>query len=121
MRKLINKKEQKNFRQYLRNGMNKGERILWQRLKNSQLGFKFRRQSGFGKYIVDFYCPEVNLVIEIDGLTHYEEHIYDKDVVREKFLVNLGLVVRRYNSGLIFENIDEVVEDIYQVCLKLKQ
>ena len=57
-------------RKDLRNNSTSEEILLWLRLKNSQLGFKFRRQHSIGGYIVDFYCPSKKLVIEIDGKEH---------------------------------------------------
>jgi very-short-patch-repair endonuclease len=62
----INKKK----RQYLRNNATKAEKILWQKLKNSRLGYKFRRQHSIKEYITDFYCPKLKLIIEIDGDVH---------------------------------------------------
>ena len=80
MNKIFNDKNQKSIRQNLRKSMPKGEIILWNRLKNSKLGYKFRRQFGINKYIVDFYCPKLKLAIEIDGKTHDypDQIIYDK-------------------------------------------
>jgi len=80
---VINKKTQKELRQKLRNEATKSERILWNKLKGRQLyNLKFRRQQGIGKYVVDFYCPKLKLVIEIDGLSHYDESVYEKDIKR---------------------------------------
>jgi very-short-patch-repair endonuclease len=73
MRKINNLKPQKEIRKKLRNSATPQEIILWSRLKRKQLGYKFRRQQSFGKYIVDFYCPLKNLVIELDGWQHKEQ------------------------------------------------
>lgn len=54
-------------RQALRNNPTPTEKLLWSKLKNSQLGFKFRRQYSVGGYILDFYCPTKKLAIELDG------------------------------------------------------
>ena len=68
-----NRIEQKRRRQKLRNSSTPWERKLWNYLKNSQLdGYKFRRQYGIENYIVDFYCPKLKLVIEIDGGGYYK-------------------------------------------------
>jgi len=120
MTEYFNKKEQTDLRRKLRRTMTKGETILWKRIKAKQLGFKFRRQAGIGRYIVDFYCPKLKLVIEIDGLTHYEEKVYNYDQERENYLENLGLFIKRYNSEDIFKKIEQVVEDMYNTCVYIQ-
>ena len=71
--KLFNRKTTKTKRQELRNDMPRAEKILWGHLKKQQINdCKFRRQHGIGAYIVDFYCPEKQLVLEIDGDSHFE-------------------------------------------------
>jgi very-short-patch-repair endonuclease len=66
-----NRKRQKGKRQYLRTHMTLAEKTLWHLLKGRQLlGYKFRRQHGITDYVVDFYCPELKLVIEADGESH---------------------------------------------------
>jgi very-short-patch-repair endonuclease len=70
--KVSNLSTAKAHRRELRTNATLQEIILWSRLKNDQLGFKFRRQHSFGKYIADFYCPKLRLVIEIDGSQHLE-------------------------------------------------
>jgi len=100
--------------------MTKGEVILWKRLKGKQLGFKFRRQVGIGRYIVDFYCSRLKLVIEIDGLTHLEEKIFENDLKREGYLENLGLFIKRYNSEDVFKKIEQVIEDLYNTCIYIE-
>ena len=68
---LFNLKTQKQIRKNLRKQEVESEKILWWKLRNRQLGdYKFRRQFGINKYIVDFYCPKLKLAIEIDGATH---------------------------------------------------
>ena len=66
MIKIHNIKSQKQRRKNLRNNMTKAEIILWSKLKGKQLGYKFRRQHGIGKFIVDFYCPVLKMIIEVD-------------------------------------------------------
>ena len=109
---LFNKPYQKPIRKTLRKSMPKGEVVLWNKLKHSQMGYKFRRQHGIGKYVVDFYCPQFKLVIEIDGGTHISKQaaVYDKQ--RQKYLESLGLIVKRYSSQLIANNLDEVLIDL---------
>jgi len=116
MGKLYNQKCLLNFQKDLRKKMTKSEVVVWKCLKAKQLGFKFRRQFGVGNYIVDFYCPELKLAVEIDGLTHGDERVFDNDVKRQKFLEKVGIKVRRYSSEQVLKNLDEVVADIYGTC-----
>lgn len=110
----FNKKEQKQLRKKLRSEMPKSERILWDRLRGNQIGYKFRRQHGIGRYIVDFYCPSVKVVVEIDGLSH--EDNYEHDMFRQEYIESLGIRVLRFNTEEVFNNLDYVVHAIYQVC-----
>ena len=89
------------------------ERRLWSKLRARQLhGLKFRRQHGIGPYIVDFYCPEHSLVIEIDGDTHAEVNQIKKDAVRDQYLRSLGLHVVRYRNDDILKNLEGVLDDL---------
>jgi very-short-patch-repair endonuclease len=89
------------------------ETRLWSRLRARQLqGLKFRRQHGIGPYIVDFYCPEQSLVIEVDGDSHADVDQIVKDRQREKYLHSLGLRVLRYFNDDIVKNLDGVLEDL---------
>ena len=101
--------------------MTKSETVLWKNIKGNQLGFKFRRQYGIGKFIIDFYCPSLRFAIEIDGLTHSDIGVYEKDLVKQKYLENLGIIVKRYSSEEVFKTINQVLEDIYQTCNELSR
>jgi very-short-patch-repair endonuclease len=116
---LIVSKSNKKKRQELRNNMTLSEIILWQRLKGKRLGFKFRRQHGIGPYIVDFYCPALRLVIELDGEVHGISSVKERDIKRQKFLESLNLIIMRYLNEMILENLEAVVQDIYNACLQL--
>jgi very-short-patch-repair endonuclease len=116
MTKIYNKNKNQPIRKKLRQTMNKSEIILWSKIKNDRLGYRFRRQHGIGNYIVDFYCPKLKLVIEIDGVTHLDESVYDNDVVRQKYLESLGLKVIRFTSTEILLNIQEVLKTLFIVC-----
>ncbi|HMO56443.1 MAG TPA: DUF559 domain-containing protein, partial [Roseiflexaceae bacterium] len=76
----------------LRRAGNLAEVLLWQQLKNNQLyGLDFDRQKIIGNYIVDFYCAEKQVVLEIDGSSH--DHKQEYDAQRDAFLTGLGLTV----------------------------
>ena len=97
----------------LRSDMTGPEIRLWSRLRARQLqGLKFRRQHGIGAYIVDFYCPEQSLVIEIDGDSHADAAQIVKDKQREKYLQSLGLRVIRYINDDVVKNLDGVLEGL---------
>ena len=121
MNKIYNKKYQKNIRQNLRRNMPKGEILVWQRLKNSKTGYKFRRQQGIDSYVVDFYCPKLKLAIEIDGKTHdfLDQIFYDKE--RQEYLESLGIKIKRFYSEDVFEDLDYVIDSIKNICDDLKR
>lgn len=120
MPRVFNKPEHKNIRKILRKQEVGAEKKLWYKLRADQLGYRFRRQYGIGNYIVDFYCPSLKLVVEIDGATHSTEEESKNDIKRQKYLENLGLKVKRYSNNDVYEYLDEVANNIYQCCLYLK-
>jgi very-short-patch-repair endonuclease len=96
--------------------MTGAEARLWSRLRAKQFhGLKFRRQHGIGPYIVDFYCPDRSLIIEVDGDVHAEEYRIKKDRQRAAYLHALGLQVIRYTNDDILTNLDGVLEDLETV------
>jgi len=88
------------------------ENLLWQKvLRNRQFhGHKFLRQKPIGPYVVDFYCAELKLVIEIDGDSHAEQAGYDEQ--RTAYLNNIGLLVLRYTNRDILNNLPGVYEQL---------
>ena len=97
----------------LRSTMTGPEIRLWSKLSARQFqGLKFRRQHGIGPYIVDFYCPEQSLVIEIDGDSHADADQILKDQLRDTYFQALGLHVIRYCNHDIVKNLDGVLEDL---------
>ena len=103
----------------LRENQTESEKVLWERLSNKQLSVKFRRQHPVSQYIVDFYCHEKKLVVEIDGLYHQRPDQQKYDELRTKDLNLFGLRVIRFSDEQVFEHINEVVEEI-QEALKTK-
>jgi very-short-patch-repair endonuclease len=73
-----------------RQSQTNAETILWRALRNRNLKYKFRRQYPIDRFIVDFYCPQVRLCIEVDGGTHYEAGQAHLDAARTSFLEHLG-------------------------------
>lgn len=109
MTKIFNTKNNSTLRAKLRNNMPEPERRLWSRLRRKQLGVKFRRQFGIGQYIVDFYCPEKRLVIEIDGDSHFHDLAEDSDKARDDYIKSLNIRVLRFTNLEVMQNIDGVL------------
>lgn len=87
------------------------EVLLWNELKGKKLlGFDFHRQKPLDEFIVDFYCAELDLVIEIDGDSHSDK--YDDDQRRQKILENFDLTVLRYYDGDVKQDIGSVIEHL---------
>jgi very-short-patch-repair endonuclease len=108
-----NRPEQKIVRKRLRNHSTKAEIILWQHLKAKQInGLKFRRQPGLGNYILDFYCPEKRLAIELDGNVHGfgDKTIHDKE--RQAAIESCGIKVLRFYNTDVLLNIQGVLKTI---------
>ena len=116
MTKVFNRYSQKGLRNNLRNNLTYPEVVLWSKLKNRQVNNrKFRRQHGVGKYVVDFFCPELMLIIEIDGANHFfdaKSTVYDME--RQKYLEAQNIKVLRFTNTAILDNLSEVLDIIYQ-------
>ncbi|HOW10883.1 MAG TPA: endonuclease domain-containing protein [Bacteroidales bacterium] len=96
---------------WLRKNMTNAEKLLWKKLRNRQQNGKyFRRQHPFGIYILDFYCFEANLVIEIDGEIHLGHKKYDQE--RTDYLNSAGLRVLRFKNEDVENNLDSVIDVI---------
>jgi len=84
---------------------------LWQRLRNRRLlGFKFRRQHPIDRFVVDFYCPEARLVIEVEGPIH--QYTREEDAIRREFLESLGLRILQFTNDEVDSALDSVIEKI---------
>lgn len=97
-------------RRELRFNATETEKLLWEELRGSKLGYKFKRQHSVGGYIPDFFCPVKRLVVEIDGGIHIQQREYDKN--RDKFFNELGYTVLRFKTLEVENKIKEVVEKI---------
>jgi very-short-patch-repair endonuclease len=103
----------KEFATELRNNSTKSEVILWGKLKGKFDGkYDFHRQKPLDNYIADFFCYELKLVIEIDGLTHNWEETYKKDYIKECKLNELGLNVLRFPDSYIFDQMERTLNII---------
>ncbi len=101
----------------LRRNMSPPERILWSCLRGGRLGVKFRRQHPIGPYVADFYCRQAGLVVEVDGVTHYEsQRARDRDARRDQYMEQLGLRVLRVLTTDVVKRRREVEEAIWRAC-----
>lgn len=97
----------------LRTHSTQSEVLLWEELKGKHLeGYRFIRQEPMGEYIVDFYCKEVGLVIELDGLSHQSEETMDKDGKKEEYLKSIGLRVLRFEDEDVVKDRENVLRVI---------
>jgi very-short-patch-repair endonuclease len=100
-------------RRRLRREATDAERFVWNRLRGRRLqGFKFRRQHPLGPYILDFFCPERRLAIELDGGQHFEPAAQAYDQRCTEFLRCFGISVLRFNNDQVFLETEAVVEVI---------
>jgi len=92
----------------LRNNSTLSEVLLWLQLKNKKLGLDFHRQKPIDNFIVDFFCPNLMLAIEIDGVSHNDKVEYDK--LRQKKLENLGVKFIRFRDEDVKKNMQGCID-----------
>ncbi|MGO9709818.1 MAG: endonuclease domain-containing protein [Polyangiaceae bacterium] len=93
-----------------------GEREMWELLRRRKLhGLRFRRQVVIDRFIVDFSCPQLRLVVQVDGPIHQERR--ERDAGRTRALEALGLLVLRFSNDEVLDEGDSVVERILRVVL----
>ena len=101
----------KHIARTLRKQMTLAEILLWQQVKGKQLlGYDFHRQKPIDEYVVDFYCPRLKLVLEIDGDSH--EGREEVDRIRQEKLESMGLTVIRFEDSEVKSNMDGVLDQI---------
>jgi very-short-patch-repair endonuclease len=93
------------------------ENRLWQRLRGRRVqDMKFRRQHAIERFIVDFYCADVRLIVEVDGPIH--DYTLEEDAVRQEFLEGLGFQVIRFSNDEVLQSLEEVIERIGEVIIE---
>ena len=101
----------------LRSRQTPQEKILWECHRGNRLdGFHFRRQQIIGNFIVDFYCHQAGLVIELDGAVHDQPDQQEYDQERDANLLQRGFQVLRIHNSEIDQNLAEVLERIRKIC-----
>ena len=89
------------------------EDALWQKLRRKSLGVNFRRQHTIDRFIVDFFCPAAQLIVEVDGEIH--DYTQEEDAVRQEFLESQGFRVIRFRNEAVLRQIDSVIQQINEV------
>mgnify|MGYP001588830071 FL=1 len=109
MPSIYNKSLFRDRRRELRTKPTRHEELLWYRVRNNQLGYRFFRQYSVGPYILDFYCPKLLLAIEVDGDQHAEPEavLYDKE--RELYLTGLDIMTIRFWNKEVMGDMDAVI------------
>ena len=97
----------------LRKSMTPAEKILWERLRKRQInGFRFRRQHPIKDFIVDFFCYDAMLIIEIDGEVHTDSYQNERDIQRTMILKRLGLKELRFTNHQVFNQTEKIINKI---------
>ena len=113
MKKIHNKPNLLEYRKKLRRRSTAAESTLWRTIKNKQVeNLKFRRQHSIGNYIVDFYCPEIRLIIELDGASHDNYLSEERDPIRDRKLEEHNCTIIRFENRYVYEFLEEIIEVI---------
>lgn len=121
MTEFFNRASETKRRRYLRNSMPKAEVLLWCKLKGKQVGgARFRRQYSVGPFVLDFYCPQVKLAIEVDGDSHFLDD-GRRDTDRQRYIEGFGIRFLRFTNTDIYSNLDGVVGHIWHEVAELAE
>jgi very-short-patch-repair endonuclease len=106
----------------LRKNETEAEKILWEKLNRNQiLGLQFRRQHPIDRFIADFYCAKIKLVVEVDGSIHELPENLDYDIGRSEIMNDFGITVIRFSNEQIINEIDTTIKKIEKIIKKLMQ
>jgi very-short-patch-repair endonuclease len=108
----------KEFARYLRKNSTLAEILLWNKIKGEALGVEFKRQVPIDEFIVDFFCHEFMLIIEVDGQSH--DFKYEYDLQRQKKLEDLGFTIIRFADQLVKKDMSNVLRALEITIRKLK-
>ena len=112
----------KELARQLRNNATKAEIKLWMNVNKDQFfGYDFHRQKPIGNYIADFYCHQLKLVIEVDGITHHRPAVIEKDKIKEKAFESLGLTVLRFDDEEVLDDIKYVMKELTNYIVEFEE
>jgi very-short-patch-repair endonuclease len=113
MTRHYNKKTEKEKRRILRKQQTFAEKVMWMQLRNRQIrGCKFRRQYSVDQFVIDFYCPELKLAVELDGDIHQLPEQMAYDIERQKYLEEFGISFIRIKNEEFFGNPNKAINRI---------
>jgi very-short-patch-repair endonuclease len=120
MTEHYNKSVLTQWRKALRKNLSKAEAIMWNHLSRRQMsGYKFRRQHSVDQYVLDFYCPELKLAIEIDGDSHFMPGAQEQDKTRQEHIEAFGIRFLRFTNEDVCKNVDGVCQTVYNAVDEL--
>ena len=108
--------EKRDFAAQMRRNMTRAEQTLWWKLSKNHFGYRFQRQFPLRGYIVDFYCAQLRLIIEIDGSIHDIEDVAVDDEQRERILENYGFLVLRFSNEDVLDHTTVVLTRLWEEC-----
>src|SRR5262245_38287940 len=112
----------KDLRRKLRKFGTAAEAVLWKHIQRKQiLGKLFRRQVSVGRYIVDFYCAECRLIVELDGAAHFSDLVEEYEAERTRYLERLGLRIIRFENRTLRQNLPFVLHRIEEQLRQSKR
>lgn len=112
----------KELARQLRNNSTKAEVFLWQKLKRKQMyGYDFHRQKPIDNYILDFFCNELMLGIEVDGYSHQIIEVFENDEKKTVKMNDLGITILRFSDKQIFNDMDNVLRAIEYFILEFEK
>ncbi len=113
MTKILNRTSELEKRRILRANATEAEKQIWAQLRKRNIkDYKFRRQYSIGPYIVDFYCPQAKLAVEIDGSVHSSEDAIEYDRARDEFIKSIGIQVLRFTNNEVDNNPKKIIDKI---------
>lgn len=106
----------------LRNESTQTEIYLWLKLKGKQMyGYDFHRQKPIDNYILDFFCYDLMLGIEVDGYSHEILEVHNKDIVKEKRMTELGITILRFSDFEVLRDMENVIRAIEFYILEFEK
>jgi very-short-patch-repair endonuclease len=106
----------------LRNESTETEIYLWLKLKGKQMyGYDFHRQKPIDNYILDFFCYDLMLSIEVDGYSHEILEVYNKDIVKEKRMNEIGITILRFSDFEVLRDMENVIRAIEFYILEFEK
>ncbi len=112
----------KEFARQLRNNSTKTEIFMWLKLRGKQMyGYDFHRQKPIDNYILDFFCHELMLGIEIDGYSHNLIEVFEKDTIKNKRMNQLGITILRFSDEQVLYDMENVLRAVEHYIIEFEE